>query len=421
MIKNWLVVCFLVLGFASMAQEKQIWIQGIHLHIGNGKVIESGLIGFQNGIINYVGTGAEIRLNRMTSTIIDGSGKHAYPGFIALNTIVGLNEIDAVRATRDFNETGEMNPNVRSMIAFNTDSKILPTLRHNGVSYVQAIPQGGIISGTSSTFSTSGWNWEDAVINKSDGMHIEWPSMRVFEGQFMPPVEEQRKNSAKNITEITEFFEAAKAYCLATNPKINLKFEAMRPLLNGKIPLFIHADEAKGILAALELCKKYALKAVVVGGSESHLITSFLKERNVPVILERTHRLPTNTADAVDLPYKLPAILTKAGIMVAITADNKAWEQRNLCFNAGTAAAYGLSKEEALATITINPAIILGLEKEIGTLEVGKKASLNICKGDILDMKTSIIETAYLDGNEVEINGHQEELNKKYKGKYGLK
>ncbi len=421
MIKNLLIILLVAIGISTKAQEKQIWIQGAKLHIGDGTVIESGLIGFQNGIINYIGTGAEIRLNRTTSTIIDGSGKQIYPGFIALNTIVGLNEIDAVRATRDYNETGEMNPNIRSMVAFNTDSKILPTLRHNGVHYVQSIPQGGTISGTSSTFSTSGWNWEDAVVKKSDGMHIDWPSMQVHEAPWMPTAEEQRKRTEKVLVDISDFFEAAKAYCSSKTAKINLKFEAMRPLLDGNIPLFIHVDEAKGIIMSLELCKKFKLKPVIVGGAESYAVVSILKERNVPVILERTHRLPSTQSEAVDLPYKLPSLLTKAGILVAVTADRKAWEQRNLCFNAGTAAAYGLTKEEALQLISLNPAKILGLNAELGTLAVNKKASISVANGDLLDMKTSVIETFYLDGVSVDFNGHQQELNKKYKNKYGLK
>lgn len=396
------------------------YIQNATIHIGNGKVIPSGLIGFEKDKIVYVGTGDNIRLNANEAKIIDGSGKHVYPGLIALNTTAGLNEIDAVRATRDYTEVGMFNPHVRSIIAFNTDSKILPTLRHNGIMYVEPVPQGDIITGRSSLMATQGWNWEDAALASDAALHLNWPSLTVWEAPWMPSADEQRKKSEEALKQIKNFFNEAKVYFEGKQAETNLKFEALRPFMLQQKIVFIHADDAKAITTAVLFAAQYGLKAAIVGGAEAHLVIDLLKTNKVAVVLSRTHRLPYRNGDDIDLPYKQPAILMKAGIAVALTSDDGAWQQRNLPFNAGTAAAYGLTEEEALQTITQVPAQLFGVDQLVGTLENGKIATLLLTSGNLLDMKTSNVELAFINGMPVNLENQQQQLYQKYRAKYGL-
>jgi imidazolonepropionase-like amidohydrolase len=397
----------------SFAQRKMHIVQGATIHTATGEVIDSGYLVFQDSKIVHVGK----QLNAMykNAHYVDAYGKHIYPGLICMNTILGLNELDAVRATRDYQEVGQFNPNVRSLIAFNTDSKLTPTARFNGILYVQSIPQGGTISGSSSVMRTTGWNWEDAVMQADDGIHLNWP-----EWWMAPDDEKQQSRIKQRVAEIEQFFSEAFAYSSLPQPEeINLRYEAMKRVFKGECNVYIHVQTARSMLQAIQFCKRYPqMKPVLMGAEEAYMIVEELKQANIPVVLDFVHRLPRAAHHAVDLPYRLPSLLHKAGITVAISHSGS-WESRNLMFNAGSAAAYGLTKEEALQLITRNPARIIG-NNQIGTLEKGKKASFIITSGDILDMKSSNVIEAFLDGEEIELTAEQQKLYEKYLKKYGL-
>lgn len=400
-------------------QAKPIWITGATLHLGNGQTLE-GIIGFENGLITYVGTGAEIRLNAETATIIDASGKHVYPGFIAFNSILGLNEIDAVRATRDQSETGGLNPHVRALVAYNTDSRITPTVRNSGTLLSQVSPQAGNISGRSSVVQHDAWNWEDAVVRAEDAMYFNWPSFRVYDAWWAPPAEEQRKQSADNLAELKQFMEDAKAYLAQKKPaKINLKLEAMRSVFEGKTKVFVRANEAKAMVSAVQFFAAYQLKPVIVGAEEAADILPFLQENKIDLVLSRTQRLPNRNGDAVDAPYRLPAQLAAAGIRFGFSMDG-AWEQRNLPFQAGQAVGYGLSVERAIQALSSDAAAILGIEQRYGELAVGKSACLFISTGDALDVRGNQLEAAFIDGRAVDLGDKQKALYKKFSDKYGV-
>ncbi|MDP2187059.1 MAG: amidohydrolase family protein [Sphingobacteriaceae bacterium] len=400
-------------------QAKPIWITGATLHLGNGQTLQ-GIIGFENGLITYVGTGAEIRLNAETATIIDASGKHVYPGFIAFNSILGLNEIDAVRATRDQSETGGLNPNVRALVAYNTDSRITPTVRNSGTLLSQVSPQAGNISGRSSVVQHDAWNWEDAVVRADDAMYFNWPSFRVYDAWWAPPAEEQRKQSADNLAELKQFMEDAKAYLAQKKPaKINLKLEAMRGVFEGKTKVFVRANEAKAMVSAVQFFAAYQLKPVLVGAEEAADILPFLQENKIDLVLSRTQRLPNRSGDAVDAPYRLPAQLAEAGIRFGFSMDG-AWEQRNLPFQAGQAVGYGLSVERAVQALSSDAAAILGIEQRYGELGVGKSACLFISTGDALDVRGNQLEAAFIDGRAVDLGDKQKALYKKFSDKYGV-
>ena len=403
-------------------QEQSVLIMNVKAHIGNGKVIDNAVVAFDKGKLTLVADATTIRLQKDAyKKTIDGSGMHAYPGLIACNTNLGLTEIDMVRSTQDFNEVGEMNPNVRSMISYNTDSKVIPTVRSNGILLAEVTPRGGIISGTSSVFALDGWNWEDAVYKQDIGIHMNWPRMYVYQGGGPEAEENQRNTMTRELQTIDQFFSQAKAYSLEKKPaETNVRFEAMRGLFDGSRKLFVHCGYVKEIESAVLFAKKYGLKMVLVGGTDAWRVTELLKQNNIPVVLGQTHALPAREDDDIDLPYKLPSLLHKAGITCAISIEGS-WQERNLPFMAGTAAGHGLTSEEALSMVTSVPAAILGLDTQTGTLEAGKDATLLLTKGDILDMKSSVVEAAFIKGKTINLDDVQKQLNRKYMDKYGLK
>jgi len=403
----------------AQEQQEPIIIRNATIHIGNGTILEQGTIVFEKGKITLIEKNPTINLQK--AQIIDATGKHVYPGLIVPSTTVGLTEIDAVRATRDYQEVGEFNPHIRSLIAFNTDADMIPTIRYNGVLLVQATPRGGIISGTSSVMELDGWNWEDAVHKADDGIHLNWIPM--YRYNWREQMLEKNQDRAKKISEIEKFFTDALAYYQTANPSpINLRFEAMKGLFEGTKNLYIHVEEAKEILESVQFAKKFSVKKIVlVGASEAHRVVDFLKKNNIPVLLNRIHSLPNRADDEIDLPFRMPAILHKAGVLVGLNyeGDMEAMGSRNLPFTAGTAAAYGLTKEEALMTVTLNTAKILGIDDRVGSLEKGKDATLIICEGDLLDMRGNQVEMAFIRGKQIQLTSKQTELYQRYKKKYG--
>lgn len=402
-------------------QTQSVYLTHATIHMGNGKVLQNATIGFENGKISLVEENPSFKTDETMGKIIDCTGRHIYPGIIAANTKVGLDEIEAVRATNDFAEAGEINPDARAIIAYNTDSRVTPTVRSNGVLFAQSIPLGGSISGTSAVVQLDAWNWEDALV-KEDGIWMSWPSMLSGGGWWAEPAAPKpNKDYDKQVNALKEYFEEARSYYEAgIHVKTNLRFEAMRGLFTGSKNLYINVDRVKEIQHAISFAEEFKLKPVIVGGSDSYLIADELAQKKIPVMLGKTHELPASADVDVDQPFKTPAQLQKAGVLFCITIPGGFWQERNLPFNAGTAAAYGLTKEEALASVTSNAARILGVEDRLGTLEKGKSASLIVSTGDVLDMKTSNIEYAFIDGRQIDLNNKQKELNLKFSKKYGL-
>jgi imidazolonepropionase-like amidohydrolase len=422
------LLCFILLsGFLVAQNKKRILLKNATAHIGNGEVLENSYIAIKEGKIDLV---ADARLTRIDpsqfDTTIDLSGKHIYPGLIAPNCILGLQEAEAVRQTSDYAEVGDFNPHVRSLIAYNAESKILETVKANGILYTQSTPRYGRIAGTSSVFATDGWNWEDAVLKADDGVHVNFPNTIQKHGWWAEP-EPSDKNPkyTEQVNELNTFFDNAFAYCNAHNiSETNLRFEAMRGVFNGTKNLYIRADYVKDIIGAINFAKRYHIqKMVIVGGKDSYKITKLLKDNNVAVMLNRLHDLPDLPEAETDLLYKLPYLLQKDSVLFCLQnqGDMEAMNARNIAFLAGTAAAYGLTKEQALQSITLNAAKILGLDKQIGSIETGKIASLVVSEGDILDMKTNKIVLAYINGRSISLTNFQNDLNKKYSNKLGIK
>ncbi|MBN8854154.1 MAG: amidohydrolase [Sphingobacteriales bacterium 50-39] len=421
-----LVVCGQDDVYPAAAYKGKLYITGGTIHIGNGQVIEGGTIAVDNGKIVQVGQNISVPSGSDVK-VIDAKGRQVYPGLILPVTDLGLKEIaNGVRGSNDYEELGDLNPSVRSIVAYNTDSKIINTLKANGVLLASVTPSGGTISGASSVVQLDAWNWEDAAYKMDGAIHVNMPSFIVRPRRFgrrpgAEPPTDPTKEALDKVEEIKAFFREAKAYLqMPSHKETNLKFEAVKGLFSKQQKLFVHGDQVKQMLVAVDFAKEFGFDVVIVGGSESWLIAPLLKANNIAVILNQEHALPTTEDDDVDQPYKTPAALQKAGVLFALNDDHDESRYRNLSFNAGTATAYGLTKEQALQAITLNSARILGIDDRAGSLEAGKDANIVISGGDILDMRTSLIEHCFIQGREVSLENKQTQLYHRYMSKYGL-
>ena len=402
-------------------QNTAISIEGATAHLGNGEVIKNSLIMFNEGKITFVGS-AMLKIARM-GTVINATGKHIYPGFIAANATLGLAEIDAVKASVDVDEIGINNPHIRSLIAYNAESKVVESIRPNGVLMAQITPRGGSISGTSSIVQLDAWNWEDAAIKIDDAIHMNWPSSftrgRWWLGE--DPALKPDARYGKNTDDIKMYFANAKNYLAGKKSTINLPFEAMKGLFDGSQRLFIHVNGQKEITDAITIAKNVGINNIALVNAEgAESVIDLLVKNDIGVVLERPHRNPNSEDDAYDYTYTIAKNLTDKGITVAIGMEGQMerMNTRNLPFYAGTFSAHGLDKEDALKMITSNSAKILGISDMVGTLEVGKDATLFISEGDALDMRTNILSKVFIQGRGISLETHQTELWKRYSNKY---
>ncbi|MGB0789786.1 MAG: amidohydrolase family protein, partial [Marinirhabdus sp.] len=354
---------------------------------------------------------------------INATGKHVYPGFIAPVKSLGLVEVNAVRASNDQDELGGFIPNVRSLIAYNAESKVVESMRPNGVLLGQTTPRGGRISGMSSIVQFDAWNWEDAAVKVDDGIHLHWPNT-FRRGRWWLGEErgwKPNKEYSKQVDEVRSYLLNSKAYGNGSAQTTNNEaFRSMQGLYSGGKKLYLYAQGEKEMIDAVTLAKESGVRdIVIVGGYEAHKIVGFLKKNNIPVLVQQPHALPFREDDDYDLPYKLPKLLMDGGLLVGLQNTNMSnFQTRNLPFYAGHVAGTGLDREKALQLITGNTAKILGIDNNYGTLEKGKSATLFISEGDALDMRTNNLTHAFIDGREISLETHQTELWKRYSEKY---
>ena len=420
-----IIYTFLVLlaslnGYGQKKYNK-ILVEGATVHIGNGNVISTGSVGIENGIITLVKNTLAYTYEKSDwDTVITLNGHHLYPGFVAPNSTLGLTEIDAVRASRDFQEMGTFNPHVRAQIAYNCESDVIETVRTNGVLMIQTTPRGGRISGQSSLMASSCWNWEDGTIKADDGVHIDWPS--AYTRKWGDPIAKTNETYEEQKRELIAYLMYAKISAGNKDKNTPLQYSAMSDCFNGEKRFYFHADEVQQINDILDLISELEIKfPVIVGGYESYLVAERLKIKKVPVMIGRLHSLPRHEDDAFDLPYKLPFLLQQAGVQFCLQneGDMEAMNARNLPFLAGTAMSYGLTEEEAIRSITLSACEIMGISKNYGTIEVGKKAVLYGSAGSALEMKSNQASLLLINGTFVPTTNFQTELYKKYKTKYG--
>ena len=406
-------------------QTKPVLIYNAFIHIGDGNTIQNGFVSFDNGKITDVSS-EDLDLESGTYNNflkINANGSHLYPGLILPNSKVGLEDISAVRATVDHTEVGELNSNIRSLIAFNTDSEVISTFRYNGILLSQVVPDGSFVTGNSSIMMMEGWNWEDAAYKIDDGMHVKWPRKTYPPSRWSGQTSfRDNPNYKLSVDMINKFLIDSRSYFNLNgdeNKEVNLKLEAMVDVFNGKKKIYLHVGSREQIIESVQMFQKHGINdLVLVGANDALYAIDFILENDLPVLLNNLHRVPSRNHEDVDLPYKLPYLLHKEGVLVGLTASGSLHSQRNLPFLAGTAAGYGLGKEEALKLITSNNAKILGIDNVTGTIKVGKDANIIISKGDILDMKSSVIEYAFITGRKVNLDGKQQILYDRFKRKY---
>lgn len=405
------------------SQKKPVLLTGGTIHTGTGDVISDGAVLFDRGKITAVGKSADVVTDRSKCDVIDISGKHVYPGLIFPNTGIGLSEIGSgVDVATDLRETGDLNPNVRAIAAYNTDSHVIPVIRSNGILLAQIVPRGTLLSGTSSIVQLDAWNWEDAAYSIDNGIHLGWPRKAVQQGRGSYAALMQAAPAStydKNIEQLEKIFSDAVAYAAIEKPeKVNLRLESMKGLFDGTKILFITASEPLGIIAAVNFAKKYGITKIVLTGADETAwsVRDFLKENNIPVILDDPLSLPKFEYSDIRMPFKLAALFTKEGILTGITYGSQAYG--NLPFAAGQTVAYGLTKEQALQCVTLNNAKILGVGDRTGSLETGKDANIIVSTGDILDMAGNNVELAFINGRSISLDNKHKQLYKRFDAKY---
>jgi imidazolonepropionase-like amidohydrolase len=431
-------VLFLNLIFSQQTpaptQDKSVLIFGGITHVGDGQIINNSVIGFTDGKIDLIASSEENWTDKLLNmfsdsnnkkydTIIDASNQHIYPGIIALNSNLGLVEVDAVRASVDDDEAGIYLPEIRSIIAYNAESKAVESMRPNGVLVAQIAPNGGVISGSSSVVQLDAWNWEDAVIKYDQGLHINWPSPYTFGRWWLGEDRGLKANNNynKQVNDLKEFFDKSKAN-MNLDKSMNLKSRSMKAIFEGESTVYLYADDEKEIVDGVLFFKKFGInKIVIVGASEAKNQLDFIKENNIPVVVKQPYRFPQSVDSDPRETFMLAKKMIDKGILVSIDPSGAPQSRvsiRNLPFYAGSFSSYGIDKEVALSMITLNPAKMLGIDSEFGTLEIGKSATLFISKGDALDIISNNVTHAFISGRKISLETHQTRLWRRYSNKY---
>jgi imidazolonepropionase-like amidohydrolase len=403
-------------------QEAAILVTGATIHTISGATIDNGRMLFSNGRIDAIG-GPAAAIDT-PDLVLDLGGLHVYPGLIDANTALGLVEIAAVRATLDVAEPGPVNPNVRAERAVNPDSELLPVARANGVLTALSVPKrgsDGLIVGTSAVIQLDGWTSEDMTVKAPVGMHVFWPTMRVPDEVSDARRAELLEQRNARLETLESSLEAALAYRAARTADaataIDMRWEAMRPVLAGELPLFVHADELMQLRHALDLAARFDLRLVIVGGADAWRIADELAARSVPVIVAGVNRPPLRRWEDYSTPFENPARLVAAGVEVAIAGDGSAFAAanvRNLPYEAAKAVAFGLTRDDALASVTLVPAQILGIDDRLGSLDVGKDATFIVSDGDPLDTTTEVLQ-AFVKGRAIDLSSRHTTLYAKYR------
>ena len=426
-------VVLLLLCNSPSAFSQTLLLKGATVHTVIGKTFAPGQVLIRAGKIASVGETVEAA----GAVSIDLTGQHLYPGLIALNTVLGLTEIEAVRATQDTTEVGEFTPEVESWIAVNPDSELIPVTRANGIAYFEPVPAGGLVAGQSALLAMAGWTAEEMTVKKPVGLHVLWPSMNL---QFTPPeprrgksktksVQEQAKERRNKVQSITEFFEDAKAYARAkeapgkTNASSTIErvpaWEAMLPYVTGRLPVVIHADEVRQIRSALEWAGTNDLQVILAGGRDAWMVAEALGARKIPVLYSHVFTQPARDTEAYDVHYSAPEVLRKAGVRVIFTIGPSSFDAtltRNLPYAAAQAIAFGFPAEEALKSVTLYPAQVARVEDRLGSIETGKEATLFSIEGDLFDIRTNV-KHMWIAGKKVSLENRQTRLYEKYRSR----
>jgi imidazolonepropionase-like amidohydrolase len=421
------------------ARAESLLLTGATIHTVSGPVLTNGQVLIKDGKIEAIDKSIKTRADKTVKL----DGLHLYPGLIAASTSLGLVEIDAVRATRDMTEVGDYTPDVESWIAVNPDSELLPVARANGITHVLPVPTGSIVAGQSGLIQLDGWTMEEMTVRKPVALHVFWPGMTLNttpreefrDKSRWKSLEDQAKDRRAKLKELADFFDEAKAYAKARDAagkdgakpaEIVPAWEAMLPYVRGELPLMVHADELRQIKSAVQWADTNAYKIIIAGGRDAWKVAGLLAEKKVPVIFECTFNQGNGLASTAardttryDVYFTAPSILHKAGAKVIFSeglGGDGATTIRNLPYSAAQAAAFGLPEDEALKGITLYPAEVLGIADRLGSIEVGKEATLFAATKGILDIRSNV-KRMWIAGKEVGLESRHTRLYEKYRNR----
>jgi imidazolonepropionase-like amidohydrolase len=405
------------------AQQSAVYaIRNARIVTVTGQTIERGTIVIRDGRIAEVGANVAAPGN---ARIIEGRGLSVYPGLIDSGTTLGLTEVGAVQETRDTTELGDFNPHMRALVAVNPHSELIPVSRANGVTTALTSPTGRLVSGQAALINLDGWTWKEMALKASAAMAMEWPAAAAGRfAAFLPPEATQNlaQQRERQLTALRQKLDDAKAYAQAKEARekdrslparpVDHVLEALIPVIKGELPVVITASTEKDIKGTIELADKYKLKLIIRDADEAWKVASLLKEKNIPVIIGPVTEAPRREDDDYDLQFAHAAKLHKAGVRFAFQTSDAAYV-RNLPYQAGTAAAFGLPKDQALKAVTIYPAQIFGVDKLVGSIEAGKLANLIVTDGDPLEFKTSV-KHMFINGHPVDLSSRHTKLYDKF-------
>jgi imidazolonepropionase-like amidohydrolase len=417
------------LGHKAAPQRQPVVFTHAVLHTVTDGVVLDGTLWCEGGVIRGVlpaGTTPSLPPGS-APLVLDLQGRHVYPGFVSAFTTLGLEELGQVRQTIDLDEVGDLTAEAQAMTAVNPDSVALPVARSNGVLAAGVFPRGGLIAGRAAVIRLDGWTNQDLAVQADAGPVLQWP-MRSYQPEMRrrgPRTETQGDDPAAAVQKardrIDAAFTAARAWqrARAADPRVphDVRHQALVPALEGKVPVFLVADELEQIESAVRWATGLGLKPVVVGGRDALLCAPLLRRLDVPVVVGAVHRLPRRDDEGYSEPFELPALLAAAGVRFCLASGSDFSQERNLPYQAATAIAFGLDPARALAAITQDAATILGVGDRIGSLGVGKDASLFVSDGDPLALTTRI-ELAFVQGRQIDLRNKHTELARKYRERY---
>ena len=405
-------------------QKKPIALTGGTVYTVSGEVLPNATVVFDKGKIVAVGTNVEVPAG---AELIDVTGRRVYPGLIDAYSIMGLTEIGSVRGTLDYDEIGAVNPSARAEVAINPESELFPVARSGGVTITGTSPQGGLISGTSAAIMMDGWTWEDMTLKAPLGLTVNWPSMVYNPGRFSRQKKEDwQKERDAQLKVLRDAFSGARSYMAAKKAEqqkgipfhdTDVRWEAMIPVLEGNLPVWVNANELSQIQAAITWAEQERIRLVIVGGRDAWRVTNQLKAKGIPVIFTNTLNSPSRRWEEYDLVYSIPQKLKDAGVVFCIAGDTDPSNARNLNHHAAVAAAFGLSPSDALRAVTLDAARVLGIDSMVGSIESGKDATLIVTTGDILEL-SSTVERVFIQGKTIDLRDKHKQLYNKYTEKY---
>lgn len=396
----------------------------------SGAVIENGTVVIQNGKIASVGANATIPAG---AERIDGKGLSVYPGMIDAGTNLGLAEIgQGAAATIDVAETGDMNANAKAILGINPHSSHVNVTRVNGITTVLSMPIGGIVSGQAAVINLNGSTQTEMAIVPNFGLVINFPRISTFSGfnPFTGPqtIEfgEAVKQRDKRLEDLKKVFKDAESYARVkeayANDKtlpptaIDLKMEALIPYIRGEKPIIFTAERERDIRGVAKFVSETKVKGIIMGGQEAWKAADDLKKNNIAVIYTNIYSLPVQDDDAYDYLFAAPSKMAQAGLKFCISTGDSGAEVRDLPYHAGLAGAYGLSKDDALKSVTLYPAQILGISNQLGSIEVGKTANIVVTDGDLLEPRTNI-KYLFINGRMLPLTSRHTELYDAFKNR----